>query len=474
MNKRMMKLCSGMAAFLLLVGCGAEDEGATTTTADATTAVTTTTQAAIDTTVTQAATTAKKEPISQGTTTTTQSTRKTVTTRSKSSQVVSDLYPIDRVLTPEQAAAAVKHVDGSLFTKIPKETAAVTKYDPTLPFSHHTGIAYFKGKIYGMFTQHGEAVLDPKLTTGQYTYGEDYPGQCLSVASSSNFYDWSAPQMVVKAWKGLIGDVAIIPTGIYAADDKLFVTFMAHDFGGVYWSGGKFQPKGDDSAAATTTTWMCYSTDGVNWTDPVNFGALVGGTIKQLKSGRWWAGGYYTDKAKPDGFFWEAGGITPDQIMRAKSRGATIFTERSWYENRDGVLFDMARTDTGVMWLSQSYDGGDTWSEAYPTNFTSDNNQFPMISLPDGRIVAVGSPGRDAGGPWDMWPLNLYISEDGYDFNKAYTISDEKYQLKKPGYSKGGSFGYPKLMIQGDYLYVYHSKMKEVIEIHRIKLSDIK
>lgn len=160
--------------------------------------------------------------------------------------------------------------------------------------------------------------------------------------------------------------------------------------------------------------------------------------------------------------------MSNEQIVSSRARCPGSLTETSYYQSPDGVLHLMCRSETGYIWSATSTDEGQSWSEFYPTNFVSASTMFTHITLPDGRIAWVGSPYYDV-----RWPLALYVSEDGYNFDKAYILQDKVYEMQQDGWAKGGPFAYPQLEIQGDYLYVMYTKQKEVVEICRVKLSDI-
>ena len=70
-------------------------------------------------------------------------------------------------------------------------------------------------------------------------------------------------------------------------------------------------------------------------------------------------------------------------------------------------------------------------------------------------------------------PLHLYVSKDGYNFDTGYILRDEPYNQQRSGYAKGGPYAYPEVLFAGEYMYVLYSKQKEVMEISRVKLSDI-
>ena len=489
-------------AMSMFVGCDNKGDTETTTTTEAITTTEETTTTTEDTTTTTEDTTkasqqstTKKVTTTKATTTkatyrtigtvateatepadvteSTSSTKRTVASRSKTTKVT--FTPVNPTMSIEEAAQKMTHVKGTVLTKIPNETAAVTTFNKEWAFTHHPGVVVFKGKIYAMFSQHPT--------------GEDFPGQRLVVSSSANFTDWTEPKVVIDAfdgtytYNGKAAKVSIIPNGIYVADGKLFVTAMAHDYGPVMFdSTGNFTGGGDD-ASAKTTGWLAYTEDGVNWSEPVATSGYVNDSLRKTYFGRWFcvwgARFFYTDR-EPDGYRWEVSQMGDQEYQRSMERVKQqptkptnpILTESTWFQTKDNILSVMYRTNAGVMFLSQSYDGGETWTEAYPTNFSSSNNQFPMGELPDGRIYAVGTP-YNSGNQWEQWPLNIYTSEDGYNFANGYTISDEKYSLKQQGYSKGGYFGYPHVAKDDQYLYVLHSKQKEVMEIHRIKIADL-
>lgn len=409
------------------------------------------------------------------TTGTTKSTKRTVTTRSRASTTATTpttknphtlAYPITPSMPIEQSSQRI-HNNVTPSKKIESEYVRVTTYDPEWAFMHHTaGVVYFKGKLYTAFSRGYE--------------GEDFPGQQMVVCSSSNFYDWSEPTVIAAAKPGTYGETCIIPSGFYVAGDTLVATYYSADYDEKWFNAdGSFNPHGNgtrkDSLGAVVTT------DGVNWTTKRASTVHMPGGLRQMSTGRWGACAgvwfHYTDAALPnpwDKTTWNYY-IMPAEMRAAseKRNGGVRLTESSWYESADGVVHLMIRSDTGYQWNAESYDGGESFTEFYPTRIATDNTQFNFWNLKDGRVLGIGSPDLHDGQVWDMWPLNLYISTDGYAFNKAYTLRDEKYTLQQSGYSKGGEYGYMKMLEHDGYLYVFYSRMKEVMEITRVKISDL-
>ena len=135
----------------------------------------------------------------------------------------------------------------------------------------------------------------------------------------------------------------------------------------------------------------------------------------------------------------------------------------------------MLRCHDGVVWMSESYDNGKSWTEAFPTNFKSDTTMANFGNLPDGRYYAVANP--EITYTPHRYPFCLYVSNDGYDFSKVYILRDEQKEPKDPAtfnWTKIGAYAYPEVLVHGDYMYVAYSQFKEVMSLTRVKLSDIK
>ena len=350
--------------------------------------------------------------------------------------------------------------------KIPSEVARVTKYDPEWAFMHHpAGIVYFKDKYYTAFSR-GE-------------WGEDFPGQQMAMSVSDDFYNWSDPTVIFPAPQGTYGQTCVIPVGFYVFQDTLIANVYVHDYGEKFFNeDGSFNPTG--GGTVTTTIQQIYTTDGVNWSSPRQINSVY--TLaypRPISTGGWFSCNgkwmHYTDDKNPSGLTaWNWTVMSTEQITNSHNRnGGKALTEGSWYEGPDGVLHSMIRSDSGYLFHAASYDGGKTMTEFYPTNFSSDNTQFNFWNLSDGRALGIGTPNEDEN-IWGMWPLNLYVSEDGYNFDTVYTVRDEWYTLEQQGYSKGGQYAYMKMMELDGYLYIFYSRMKEVMEITRLKISDIK
>lgn len=449
-----------------------EEEVTTTTTEEVTTTTasklvtitkpkTTTTTAEETTTTAEETTTTAEETTTTAEEKTTTSSRRTVSVPSRTTSTTAHTPAVDI----EDISHSI-HNNAVNLGKIDSEFVRVTEFDPEWAFTHHpAGIVYFKGKYYTAFSR-------------GYT-GEDFPGQHMAMSVSEDFYHWSEPTVIFPATQGTYGETAIIPAGFYTFNGVLIANVYITDYQdpSYFNSDGSFNEKG--SGKRETKIRQIYSTDGVTWSKPKNISSI--NTLsypRQLSNGRWfsctgkWI--HYTDDEVPDGLKkWNWYTMPADMIANSQKRnGGKQLTEGSWYEGPDGVIHAMIRSDSGYLFHAASYDGGETLTEFYPTQFSSDNSQFNFWNLEDGRAIAIGSPNENKD-IWDMWPLNLYVSLDGYNFNRVHTLRDEWYTIQKVGYSKGGQYAYMKMMEHDGYLYVFYSRMKEVMEVSRVKVSDI-
>ena len=350
----------------------------------------------------------------------------------------------------------------------------------TYSFQHHPSLVYFKGKWYAGYSN---GVKD-----------EDAPGQKMVYSTSEDFETWTAPvDLVVPGVESMythntldgmetFNEQGIITTQIIGnfsvVGDTLCFYYTVGEFTAASFDeNGNF--KGMETATQVNTRqYAIYSTDGVTWsTTPKKVTTLDSySTFRQSPYGsnKWYSLSsfriHYSDTKDIDPTQKiTSSQLTGDQLKNSKARCPGSLTETSYYQSPDGALHLLCRSDTGYLWASTSTDEGQNWSEFYPTNFTSASTKFNFIHLPDGRIAWVGSPYYNV-----RSPLTLYISEDGYNFDKAYILQDEIYELQGPdGFSKDGGFAYPQLEVRDGYLYVMYTKQKEVVEGCRVALTDI-
>ncbi|MBQ6829807.1 MAG: exo-alpha-sialidase [Clostridia bacterium] len=435
-----------------------------------TTTVTTTSEKPIDNVT---------EPTSKGSTTT---TKKTPPSRTKTTKKDwSHIFPVKVEKSAEERSASINNnLNGKQKVKIKSDRATVLMHDcKEYTFTHHPGIALKDGRLFVSFTQSFK--------------DEDAPGQRVAVCYSDDFFTWSDPVVAAACAESALvpgKEAANIPRHFFAINGELLLFYGSISYGAeCYDKLGQFKPTANASSIAGHEMFV-RSKDGITWSEPERFGGAIAIPQKSLTD-QWisyanWGVSWLEDGKEPNGLYWSDGGtLTPDQKsaaqIRAKQAGASL-TEYSGYQSRDYVFHIMTRSETNKMWHHESYDNGQTWTDVYPTNFATTYSYWDFGNLPDGRVFAVGSSDVSKG----RYPLEMWISEDGYNFNTCYILRDEydiaetgDLFLKKgqnqhcAGWSKGGQYGYPHVVMDDTYMYVAYSRHKEMMEITRVKLSDI-
>ena len=473
-----------------------ESEETTTTTEDDKTTATkkkTTTTKAVTTTSKKGAyqiatkattvnTTAPTEPVN-ATEAPTVTTSKTRASRTKTTQKDwSHIFPVKVEKTAEERSLSITNdLKGKQKIKIASDRATVSPHVCSgYTFTHHPGIALKDGRLFVSFTQSFK--------------DEDAPGQRMAVCYSDDFFNWSDPVVAAACAESALvpgKEAANIPRHFFAANGELLLFYGSISYGAeCYDEYGRFQPTANTSSIAGYEMFV-RSKDGITWSEPERFGGAVAIPQKSL-TGQWiayanWGVSWLDDGKEPNGLYWSDGGtLTPaqksDAQIRAAKAGASL-TEYSGYQSKDYVFHIMTRSETNKMWHHESYDNGETWTDVYPTNFATTYSYWDFGNLPDGRVFAVGSSQVNLG----RYPLELWISEDGYNFNTCYILRDE-YDIAETGdlfvakgqnqhcagWSKGGQYGYPHVVMDDTYMYVAYSRHKEMMEITRVKLSDIK
>jgi|GEM_PF-1548321 hypothetical protein len=177
--------------------------------------------------------------------------------------------------------------------------------------------------------------------------------------------------------------------------------------------------------------------------------------------------------------------IEPSQSYRVKDGTLVRFWRNYGNTTRDLFIWRL--------YVSLSHDDGKTWSVPERTHIPSNSTRQKVGSLPDGRTFLIHNPythgdnfwqGADAellktasppekiGGARKV--LTLSLSDDGKNFNRAWTIRHLETPPRIEGHSKRHyDVANPAATVVGDDLFIVYSLNKEDIELCHVHLPDL-
>lgn len=106
---------------------------------------------------------------------------------------------------------------------------------------------------------------------------------------------------------------------------------------------------------------------------------------------------------------------------------STMFDESMAYELKDGSIRMLARSDTGELAETYSYDDGESWTEAKLSGIDSPNTRFYIGRTPSGKILMVNSDHRTS-----RTNMTVYLSEDEGKTWKYKLLLDSRWDISYP------------------------------------------
>ena len=370
-------------------------------------------------------------------------------------------FPVESAISAQEFAEKITNQNVLTVGKVESQRNVIYPFDRNYAFSHNPHIIYFNGRFIAMWTAGRE--------------NEDDLGQSVHFSTSDDAEKWSVPQPLYVSKKGIYSETIAAAANFYISNNTLYAYFSVLEIKPEYLrSNGTLRPEGDCTGEMILWSQNYYvsTTDGLNWSEPQQTGACSSTqNVFCASNGREFmfigASCRYNDTGSPNG--WK---ITGANVQSAYDKGVGLVCEACGYMTDDRILRMLTRTDTGYLFYAESLDNGLTWSDLYPTNFAVESSMCNAGRLPDGRYYIIAN--SEIKKTWDRIPLYIYVSEDGFNFNKRYIIRDETdYQLQQNGIAKGGNYAYPTTLIKDGYMYIIYSKQKEIIEVTKFDLSQI-
>ncbi|MCP4645640.1 MAG: exo-alpha-sialidase [bacterium] len=232
-----------------------------------------------------------------------------------------------------------------------------------------------------------------------------------------------------------------------------------------------------------STYWTQSADSGVTWTPPVELvpGDVGGrGPVKNkpivLKDGTWLAPASlevkegrkeiwtaFSERSTDDGKTWEKSldFAVPEKGRKYRGPGAI---QPTFWESDPGHVHALLRTGAGVVWRTDSTDGGKTWDEVHATDLPNNNSGLDALALEDGRVLLVYNP---VGKNWGArTPLDLAVSSDnGATWRTIAHLEDDP--------DKDSEYSYPAIVRTKDGIAVCYTWQRERIRSWLIPLSSL-
>lgn len=351
-------------------------------------------------------------------------------------------------------------------------------------FNHQAQLAFDGRRVYA--------------TWSSCAVDEEAAGQDVLLAvSDDRGATWSAPSVLGPSRPGRYAASVVVSSGVMVRDDRSLVAYCGEweryeagrdkaEEAGRFAAGGR--PVFDVRTEARVS-----NDGGRTWSSPTivvrdQFGFMP---PKATSRGRLILPGHlgcaWTDDRSGLGVWTRASlpGLPDDYVddWYGHAVGARLlglderYNEADVFETDDGVLHLMMRNENGRrLGVSESRDGGRTWSRPRPTDFSNSVSRSHFGRLPDGRWFCVNcpTPAPDGVAPatrTPRTPVVLQLSTDGVRFDRHYVVGDAPQgEPRLPGFLKHGRYGYPFLAVAGDLALVVYSVNKEDIAVGRFPL----
>lgn len=165
----------------------------------------------------------------------------------------------------------------------------------------------------------------------------------------------------------------------------------------------------------------------------------------------------FIDISEDDGNTWSK----QNYIVRPKKlpTGLVGMIQPTLWEDENGVIHSLMRTNKGYVYHSQSTDGGRKWSKAEKTEIPNNNSGIDCVKAADGNIYLVCNPVEENWG--ERSPLVLMKSTDNGKSFDIISVLEER---------QGGEFSYPAIISSENKLHITYTYDRKNIVYCEIEL----
>lgn len=257
--------------------------------------------------------------------------------------------------------------------------------------------------------------------------------------------EWSTPSQVpsedtVAHWNPVLINFGTRIRLYYKVGEKIpyWVTkYTETSDGGKTWTEPKELVEGDTSGGRGPVR---------NKSIILSDGTVIAGS--STEQGQWRA---FFDLSTDGGKTW----TKTDYITAKGVNGKEIgMIQPTIWQDSEGVVHAMFRTDCGRIYRSDSTDLGRTWSEAYSTGLMNNYSGIDCVMTEDGRLWLVHTPV----GKRVRNHLILSVSEDnGETWKDVMTLEESKLNLF-------AEYSYPAIIAEGSKLYITYTNKRKTIK----------
>ena len=147
---------------------------------------------------------------------------------------------------------------------------------------------------------------------------------------------------------------------------------------------------------------------------------------------------------------WAAGiPFEEGRVPKEYAHGRGVIQPAFWADEQG--VHALMRSGEGFIYRADSADGGETWTEAYPTLLPNNNSGIDLTRLPGGELLLAMNP--VSGNFANRYPLSLQCSKDG----------GETWERLCDPEAGEGEYSYPSLACDGNRVYLTYTWRREKI-----------